>query len=46
MGDPDDCHSRALDAELITDEVLKAQQEARNGLRQFDTVVEMVDYWL
>lgn len=43
---PDDRHSRALDAELITDEILKAQQEARNGLKQFDTVIEMVDYWL
>ncbi len=46
MRDPDDRHSRALDAELITDEVLKAKQEARNGLKQFDTVIEMVDYWL
>jgi Fic family protein len=42
----EDRHSRALDAELITDDVLKAQQEARNGLKQFDTVIEMVDYWL
>jgi hypothetical protein len=42
----EDRRSRALDAELITDPVLKAEQEARNGLRQFDTVVEMADYWL
>lgn len=29
-------HSRASDAELITDPIHKAEAEARNGLRQFD----------
>jgi hypothetical protein len=33
-----DRHSRALDAELITDPDLKAQREVSNGLRQFDDV--------
>jgi hypothetical protein len=31
-----DRHSRALDAELITDPDLKAQREVSNGLKQFD----------
>jgi Fic family protein len=39
-------HSQAREAELITDLELLAQQEARNGLRQFDAVVEMVEYFL
>jgi Fic family protein len=39
-------HSRARDAELITDPDLLAEQEALNGLRQFDAVVEMVEYFL
>jgi Fic family protein len=39
-------HSKARDAELITDPELLAQQEALNGLRQFDAVVEMVEYFL
>jgi len=38
-----DRHSRALDAELITDPDEKAKAEARNGLRQFDAVIEMVE---
>jgi Fic family protein len=38
-------HSRARDAELITDPEELARQEARNGLRQFDRVVEMVEYF-
>src|SRR5215471_6732179 len=33
-----DRHSRAFEAELITDPELKAQKEASNGLRQFDAV--------
>jgi len=41
-----DRHSKALDAELIADPDERAKREARNGLRQFDTVVEMIDYWL
>jgi Fic family protein len=39
-------HSRALDAELVTDPDELARQEARNGLRQFDRVVEMIEYFL
>jgi Fic family protein len=39
-------HSQARDAELITDPDELACQEARNGLRQFDAVVEMVEYFL
>jgi Fic family protein len=39
-------HSQARDAELITDPDELARQEARNGLRQFDAVVEMVEYFL
>jgi fido (protein-threonine AMPylation protein) len=38
-------HSRALDAELITDPHQKASAEARNGLRQFDAVIELVEYF-
>ena len=41
----DDRHSRALDAELITDPDLKAQREVSNGLRQFDAVAERIEYW-
>ena len=40
-----DRHSRALDAELITDPDLKAQREVSNGLRQFDAVAEQIEYW-
>lgn len=39
-------HSRALEAEIISDPVLRAQQEALNGLRQFDTVLKMVETFL
>ena len=39
-------HSRALEVELITDPAEKAKQEARNGLRQFDHVIEGIEYWL
>ena len=41
----EDRHSRALDAELITDPDEKAKAEARNGLRQVDVVIEMVEYF-
>ena len=43
---PEDRHSKALEAELITDPVELAHAEARNGLRQADRVIEMVEYWL
>jgi Fic family protein len=36
-------HSRARDVELISDPDKLAEQEARNGLRQFDEVVEIVE---
>ena len=39
-------HSQAREAELITDPELLAQREAFNGLRQFDSAVEMVEYFL
>src|ERR1039457_7717664 len=39
----EDRHSRALDAALVTDPDERAKAEARNGLRQFDAVIEMVD---
>jgi Fic family protein len=39
-------HSRAHEAELIADPEQLAQQEALNALRQFDAVVEMVEYFL
>ena len=44
--EPEDRHSKALEAELISDPDALARQEARNGLRQFDAVMEMVDYFL
>jgi Fic family protein len=39
-------HSKAREAELITDPDLLAQREALNGLRQFDAVVEMIEHFL
>jgi Fic family protein len=39
-------HSKAADAELISDPEEKARREASNGLRQASTVNEMVEYWL
>lgn len=41
-----DRHSKAFEAELISDPDELARQEARNGLRQFDVVMEMLDYFL
>jgi hypothetical protein len=38
----EDRHSKALDAELISDPAARAEREARNGLRQVDAVIEMV----
>lgn len=35
-------HSRALEPEIITDPIEKAETEARNGLRQYDLGIEMV----
>ncbi|HVB87031.1 MAG TPA: Fic family protein [Candidatus Dormibacteraeota bacterium] len=42
----DDRHSKALEVELISDPDQKAQQEAKNGLRQFDNAIEQIEYWL
>jgi fido (protein-threonine AMPylation protein) len=39
-------HSWALEVELISDPAERAKQEARNGLRQFDEVIERVEFWL
>jgi Fic family protein len=39
-------HSRAFDAEIITDPDALARQEALNGLRQFDAVIRMVESFL
>jgi Fic family protein len=46
MQDEIDRHSRALDADLIGDPDERAAAEARNGLRQFDVVVEMAEAFL
>jgi len=35
-------HSRALEPELITDPLKKAEAEARNGLRQYDAGIATV----
>lgn len=39
-------HSRAEEAEIIKDPEALARQEAQNGLRQFQAVVEMVENFL
>ncbi len=39
-------HSKALEVDLIADPEEKARQEVRNGLRQFDEVVEQIQHWL
>lgn len=39
-------HSQAFEPELIADPDERAAREARNGLRQFDRVIELVDYFL
>lgn len=39
---PERRHSRALEPELISDPVKKAEAEASNGLRQYDLAVEFV----
>ena len=41
-----DRHRRALEADLIADPEERANQEARNGLRQFDAVIELVEHFL
>jgi Fic family protein len=39
-------HSKARDAELVSDPEELASHEARNGLRQFDAVVELIEFHL
>lgn len=46
MAEELDRHSKAFEAELIKDEDQRATAEARNGLRQFDAVVELTEYFL
>lgn len=46
MSPDEERHSSPADPELITDPYEKANKEARNGLKQFDAVIELVDYWL
>ena len=46
LDDELDRHSRALEPGLITDPDARAVREARNGLRQFDEVIELVEYFL
>ena len=41
-----DRHSRAFEPELVADPDERASREARNGLRQFDRVIELVEYFL
>jgi Fic family protein len=42
----EDRHSKPAEIELITDPEERARQEASNGIRQFDEVVEQINYWL
>ena len=46
MSEETDRHSKALDVELIADPIARAEAEAKNGIRQFDAVVELIDYFL
>ncbi|WP_058188468.1 Fic family protein [Terracidiphilus gabretensis] len=39
-------HSHAFDPEIISDPEERARQEALNGLKQFDTVIKMVETFL
>ena len=45
MVEEQDRHSKALDAELIADPDERARVEARNGLEQFDAVIELIEYF-
>jgi Fic family protein len=46
MNEESERHSTPSEVELITDSEERARQEARNGLRQFDEVIEQIEYWL
>ncbi|MEO7028277.1 MAG: Fic family protein [Acidobacteriaceae bacterium] len=39
-------HSTASEAEIVTDPLLRAQLEGENGIRQFRTVIDMVQSYL
>ncbi len=45
MDSGEERHSRALEVDLISNPEERARREARNGLRQFDGVIEQVEYW-
>jgi Fic family protein len=38
-------HSKALEAQIVSDPDEQAKVEARNGVRQFDAVTEMIEYF-
>jgi len=44
--DSEDRHSKAVEAELVTDPKERAHLEAKNGIRQFDHAIEQIEYWL
>jgi Fic family protein len=44
--DSEERHSEALEVQLITDPEQRAIQEAKNALRQFNTAIEQIEYWL
>jgi Fic family protein len=46
MNDEVERHSKPIEVDLIADPKERARQEARNGLRQFDEVIEQIEYWL
>jgi Fic family protein len=39
-------HSKAYSADLVEDEWARKEAEARNGLRQTDALLDMIDYYL
>ena len=45
MSEDQDRHSKALDAELISDPAARAEREAKNGLRQIDEVLGMIEHF-
>jgi Fic family protein len=45
MGEEIDRHSKAFDAELVSDPDERARLEARNGIKQFDAVIELIEYF-
>jgi len=44
--DSEDRHSKAAEAELVTDPEERARLEAKNGIRQFDHAIDQIEYWL